>query len=122
VNRQQMTRRRFLKAIGCGAALLGASPAARAFAAEPARKPNVVPYSIIRAGDWKLIKRCEGKACELFNLRDDLSEKNDLSDAMPEKVGELNTRLEQWLSRTQAKMPVLNPDYEAPRTRQVGAR
>jgi len=81
------------------------------------RGSNVVPYSILRAGDWKLIKRYEGRTFELFNLRDDLAEQNDLADAMPEKVQELNARLEQWLDRTHAKLPIPNPDYKPTRNR-----
>jgi arylsulfatase A len=78
----------------------------------PHYRGKVVPYSIIRADDWKLIKRYEGKAFELFNLKDDLSETNDLSDKMPEKVKELDAKLRKWLQATGAKMPSLNPNYE----------
>ncbi len=70
------------------------------------RGSDVVPYSIIRAGDWKLIKRYEGKTCELFNLKDDLSEHKDLSEVLPEKTLELDARLQRWLSATKAKLPV----------------
>lgn len=77
----------------------------------PHYRGDVVPYSIIRAGNWKLIKKYEGKTFELFNLKDDLSEKNDLSDKMPEKVEELNTKLSDWLKATGAKLPIPNPDY-----------
>ena len=70
---------------------------------------DVVPYSIIRAGDWKLIKRYEGKTYELFNLKDDLSEQNDLSEKMPEKVKELDDKLSNWLKATKAKLPRPNP-------------
>ncbi len=75
------------------------------------RGKDVVPYSIVRKGDWKLIKRYEGKKFELFNLKDDLSEKNDLSDKMPEKVRELDKILVKWLKETKAKLPKENPDY-----------
>ncbi|MBN2313242.1 MAG: sulfatase-like hydrolase/transferase [Sedimentisphaerales bacterium] len=78
----------------------------------PHYRGNVVPYSIVRAGDWKLIKRYEGKTFELFNLRDDLSEKNDLSNRMPEKVQELDALLSKWLLATGAKMPTPNPNYQ----------
>jgi arylsulfatase A len=72
----------------------------------------VLPYSIIRAGDWKLIKRYEGKTFELFNLKDDLGELNDLSEQMPEKIRELNAKLRVWLDDTGAKFPIENPDYQ----------
>ncbi len=77
----------------------------------PHYRGNIVPYSIIRAGDWKLIKRYEGKTFELFNLKADLSEKNDLSEKMPKKVKELDAKLKRWLRATGAKLPRPNPDY-----------
>ncbi len=74
---------------------------------------KIVPYSIIRADNWKLIKRYEGREFELFNLKDDLSEQCDLSDEMPEKVKELNAKLTVWLKATGTKLPKLNPEYAA---------
>jgi len=78
----------------------------------PHYRGDVVPYSIIRAGDWKLIKRYEGKAFELFNLKSDLSEKEDLSETMPQKVKELDSKLTEWLQAAGAKLPRPNPDYD----------
>ena len=77
----------------------------------PHYRGGIVPYSIIRAGNWKLIRRYEGKTFELFNLKADLSEKNDLSEKMPEKVKELDAKLTRWLWATGAKLPRPNPDY-----------
>ncbi|MGB2864801.1 MAG: sulfatase, partial [Sedimentisphaerales bacterium] len=71
----------------------------------PHYRGKIVPYSIIRAGDWKLIKRYEGNTFELFNLEDDLSEENDLSEKMPEKVKELDAKLTDWLRATNARLP-----------------
>jgi arylsulfatase A len=75
----------------------------------PHYRGEIVPYSIIRAGDWKLIKRYEGKTFELFNLKDDLSEQTDLSEKMPEKVKELDNKLSNWLRACNAKLPRPNP-------------
>ncbi len=77
----------------------------------PHYRGEILPYSIIRSKDWKLIKRYEGQIYELFNLREDLSEEFDLSEKHPEKVVELNQKLEAWLKDTGAKMPKLNPNY-----------
>ena len=77
----------------------------------PHYRGKINPYSIIRNGDWKLIKRYDGKPFELFNLKNDLSEKNDLSQDMPEKVKELNEEIMIWLLKTNAKVPRVNPDY-----------
>jgi len=84
------------------------------------RHRDVPPYSIIRAGDWKLIKRYDGKRFELFNLADDLSETTDLSDKMPEKVKELDTRLKAFLKDAGAKLPKPNPDYKPAPARPAG--
>ncbi|MGB2764432.1 MAG: sulfatase [Candidatus Aminicenantaceae bacterium] len=78
----------------------------------PHYRGKIVPYSIIRKGKWKLIKRYEGKPFELFNLKEDLSEKQDLSEQKPEKVMELNAELTAWLKNTNAKLPRENRDYD----------
>jgi arylsulfatase A-like enzyme len=77
------------------------------------RGSDVVPYSIVRAGDWKLIKRYEGKTFELFDLSRDVGETTDLSDERPEKVSELDALLQEWLLETGARVPRENPDYQA---------
>jgi arylsulfatase A len=77
------------------------------------RGADVVPYSIIRAGDWKLIKRYEGKEFELFNLKDDMSETTDLASQMPEKVKALDAQLQRELKRINARMPKRNPNYQS---------
>jgi arylsulfatase A len=71
------------------------------------REPDILPYSIVRDGDWKLIKRYEGTEFELFNLKNDIKETRDLSGKFHEKVTELNKKLEKWLIQTNAKLPVL---------------
>ena len=71
----------------------------------PHYRDEIVPYSIVRSGNWKLIRRYEGKKYEPFNLKDDLSETNDLSENMPEKVSQLDAKLTAWLKSTGAKLP-----------------
>lgn len=51
----------------------------------------------IRKGDWKLMKGPEGTD-QLFNLADDIGEKNDLYAKNPEKVKELSDLYEKWNS------------------------
>ena len=70
------------------------------------RGKDVVPYSIIRDGEWKLIKRYEGHEFELFNLKNDLGEMKEVSKQFPNKVNSLNKKLEDWLKYTNAKLPV----------------
>jgi arylsulfatase A-like enzyme len=75
------------------------------------RYDQETPYSIVRAGDWKLLKRYEGPSFELFNLALDLSEKQDLSEQFPEKVQALDALLSRWLQATGAKIPRPNSDF-----------
>ena len=77
------------------------------------RGRGIPPYSIIRQGDWKLLKRYAGKPeFELFNLAKDLSETKDLAPDMPEKVKELDAKLAAALKKQGAKMPIPNPNYK----------
>jgi arylsulfatase A len=70
------------------------------------RGNDVVPYSIIRDGDWKLIKRYEGNEFELYDLRNDIGEQNSMAEKNPAKVKELNGKLQEWLIQTNAKIPL----------------
>ena len=69
-----------------------------------------IPYSIIRKGDWKLIKFWTG-GYELFDLSKDLGEKNDLAPDMPSRVKELDAMLMKRLAAANARLPRKNPDY-----------
>jgi hypothetical protein len=67
----------------------------------------------VRAGDHKLIEWYEDGQVELYNLKDDLGEQNDLAATKPEKVGELRQMLHAWRKRMNGKMPSGEPrnDY-----------
>jgi len=70
------------------------------------------PCSVIRDGDWKLIEYFETGELELFNLKDDVGERNNLSQKNKEKRDELYAKLKQWRASTNAPVPTeLNPDY-----------
>lgn len=71
-----------------------------------------VPYSIVRSGNWKLIYFYEKERFELYNITDDLSEKNELSAVYPQKAKELNDILMTHLKSIGAKLPIPNPDYK----------
>ncbi|UCE47068.1 MAG: sulfatase [Phycisphaerales bacterium] len=59
----------------------------------------------IREGDYKLIKWYDDESVELYNLADDISEKNDLAKKMPLKASDLKRKLEAWLVKSGAAMP-----------------
>lgn len=70
------------------------------------------PYGAVRKGDWKLIEFYESNSFELYNLRNDISETQNLAAAEPAKVKELATLLNEWRSNMKAQMPTLNPEYK----------
>jgi arylsulfatase A-like enzyme len=85
------------------------------------------PGSWVRKGDWKLL-RCyfdnpdRSDRFELYNLRSDVGERNNLAEAMPEKVRELNALLTRFLNDTKAVLPVLNPAYDQEKDQRAAAR
>lgn len=74
------------------------------------------PSAAIRVGDYKYIEHFEDGEQELYNLKDDLGERNDLSKKMPDKTKELKSKLHKWMKSVDAKMPTPNPNYK-PRKR-----
>lgn len=72
------------------------------------------PSGAVRQGDWKLIEFFEDSHVELYNLKDDLSEKTDLAAKLPDKAKELTKRLHDWRQEVKAQMPTPNPDYKKP--------
>lgn len=65
----------------------------------------VEPYSIIRSGDWKLIKYYDGSRFELYNLAHDPTEEQDLSGEKPELVEKLDAEMTERLIAMDAKFP-----------------
>lgn len=70
------------------------------------------PGAAVREGDWKLIEWYEDGRRELFNLREDLGEKQDLAAAHPDKVAALSVKLESWRKDVGALMPVKNAKFD----------
>jgi arylsulfatase A-like enzyme len=64
------------------------------------------PGAAIRDGDWKLIEFYETDQTELYNLADDIGEKNELASSHPEIRDRLKAKLLQWQQEMKAKMPV----------------
>jgi arylsulfatase A-like enzyme len=70
------------------------------------------PGSAIRFGDWKLIQYFENNDIELYNLKKDNSEKNNLVTSNTQKVNELLELLVEWRNETNAPLPTeLNPGF-----------
>jgi arylsulfatase A len=71
---------------------------------------GVTPYSVVHAGDWKLIRFYETDREELYNLRNDPSEQTDLTTQQPERRRALALQLDAWLKEVGAQMPLPRAD------------
>lgn len=80
--------------------------------------PDWLPPSVsVHRGEWKLIRIFHGgengaHRYMLFNLRDDLGEKNNVAAQKPELVTELDALITKFLADTKAVVPVPNPDFD----------
>jgi len=71
------------------------------------------PSSVIRYGKWKLHYYFENNDVELYNLEEDIGEKNNLTLSEVSKTKELLTYLQKWWKKTNAPIPKdLNAEYE----------
>ena len=70
------------------------------------------PAAAIRNGDWKLIEWYEDRRLELFNLAQDLGEKQDLAAREPQRVASLRDELHAWQKQVGAKFPTPNAHYD----------
>ncbi len=76
---------------------------------------GATPYSALRQGDWRLIEFHEDHHLELYNLKTDTAEANDLATALPETAATLQRKLHAWLKETGAQLPIPNPQADAAR-------
>ncbi|MBK8504387.1 MAG: sulfatase [Saprospiraceae bacterium] len=67
--------------------------------------PGIGASSTIRKGSWKLIYYHANENFELFNIGDDISERNNLLEAHSQKATELAKELGNYLKSVNAQMP-----------------
>ncbi|PCH71359.1 MAG: aryl-sulfate sulfohydrolase [Bacteroidales bacterium] len=71
------------------------------------------PGSVIRVGDWKLHEYFEDGGIELYNLKEDLGEKENLVKKFPKKAKKLLRMLTKWRQKMNAPIPEEpNPQYD----------
>ncbi|MDP6524791.1 MAG: sulfatase [Kiritimatiellia bacterium] len=84
----------------------------------PQRVPDWLPDSVcVHAGDWKLIRLFHGgedgkHGYRLYNLAEDLGETTDLSSQYPERVASLDKKIEEYLTESNAVVPLPNPAFD----------
>lgn len=70
------------------------------------------PSGAIRVGDFKLIEYFENFNVQLFNLKTDIGEQQNLASVMPEKAKAMRDKLRAWRIEVDAQMNSLNPNYD----------
>ncbi len=71
------------------------------------------PCSIVRLGNWKLHEYFEDGELELYNLKTDIGESQNLAKSKPGKTAELHQLLKDWRQKIKAPVPSTpNPDYD----------
>jgi arylsulfatase A-like enzyme len=74
------------------------------------------PAAAVHVGDWKLIRTFHqgengAHAYYLYNLKDDLGEKNNLAASNPERVKEMDALIGKYLADAKTVVPKANPDF-----------
>ena len=64
------------------------------------------PSSAIRDGDYKLILFLNDYRMELYNIKNDIGERNDLASELPELRDHLYKKLYTWWDEVDAKFPM----------------
>lgn len=77
------------------------------------------PGGAVREGDFKLIEFYEDGHWELYNVRDDISEKTNLAEIIPDKAAQLATKLDVWRRNVGAEMMLPNPGWNPNLIRKV---
>jgi len=74
---------------------------------------DYIPTDVILYGDYKLIEfyHFNTEHLELYNLKEDIGERRDLSQEMPDKARELHQMLKDWRKEVGAEYPYKNPDF-----------
>ena len=70
------------------------------------------PSGAVREGDWKLVEHYEDGRLELFELKADPAEQNDLAAAEPARVAAMRGKMEAWRRSVNASMPRANPAFQ----------
>ncbi len=63
------------------------------------------PCSSVRVGPWKLIEWLEDDSVDLFNIAEDLGEKNDVAALHPVRIQQMRALLHAWRHEIAANMP-----------------
>jgi arylsulfatase A-like enzyme len=74
--------------------------------------PTTSPVSAIRKGNWKLLEYFTDGHLELYNLKNDPGEKNNLVKTHSDTANQLALKLHLWRKRVVALEPETNPAWK----------
>src|SRR5690606_11685083 len=77
------------------------------------------PGAAMRDGEWKLSQHFETGFHELYDLSADPGERNNLADAMSERVLDLGKRLHAWQGSVKVQWPKYHPEFKPAPVRQL---
>lgn len=69
------------------------------------------PSGAMRSGDFKLVENYETGKIELYNIREDIEEKNDLAGSSPQTLKKLLALWRKWQLDVAANMPLPNSEH-----------
>jgi arylsulfatase A-like enzyme len=78
---------------------------------------SIGPCGAVRMGDYKLLEWFDETICgpgnrfELYNLKNDIAEQNNLAEKMPGKTRQLKDMLANWRKKVGAQIMTPNPDF-----------
>ena len=73
---------------------------------------ETTPYSSAIVDGWKVVRYADDGKTEVYNLKDDPMEKNDLSTKNPEKTESLINSLDGYLADVGAQLALPDPDHD----------
>lgn len=76
---------------------------------------SATPYSAIREGDWKLIEFFEDQRVELYNLRREAGEQDNVAATEPDVAIRLTEKLHAWQKEVGAQLPTQNENFDPER-------
>lgn len=79
------------------------------------------PSSIVREGDWKLIHYYENNSNELYQIKLDSKEQNNVADKFPEITFKLSSKLKNWLGEVNAHYPEKDEEFDVSKRKNYDA-
>jgi len=83
---------------------------------------ETTPYSSAIVDGWKVVRYADDGKVEVYNLNNDLMEKEDLASTNPEKAKALIKSLDGYLTAVDAQLAEPNPDYNPDPNKYSGGR